>query len=171
MSSDSATNSINSSCRLFTFSFKRNPATSSGPPLGITWQYEEMGTYDLNEYENQRTRRTLNSELILPRPIRQKILLDCGYTKKEIIKCTKSARLAREARIDCLTWQQFEEWHILFEWVKRRYNRFRTGVSKEAEQTLLWTKASQYEFTNYKKSAVELSDEEPSSIATSNMSD
>lgn len=144
--------------------------------MAITWQYEEMGTCDLNEYENQRTRRTLKSELQMPRPIRQRILLDCGYTKKEIIKCTKTTRLAREARRDSLTWQQFEEFHIFFEWVKRRYKRFRTGLSKEAEQALLWSQAREYDIKNNKKSDVDPpqppeEEEEPLSVATTSMSD
>merc|ERR1712232_675180 len=34
-----------------------NPSCSKGPPLSITWEYEDMGTIDLAEFEEMRPSR------------------------------------------------------------------------------------------------------------------
>jgi hypothetical protein len=43
--------------------------------------------------------------------------------------------------------QDFEEWHEAFEFLSRRFRRFRKGITKEKEQELLWEQAHHYQTT------------------------
>jgi hypothetical protein len=40
--------------------------------------------------------------------------------------------------------QEFEEWHIAFEAVRKRLRRIRRGVSKKREEEMLWEQATTF---------------------------
>eukprot|EP00536_Pseudo-nitzschia_multiseries_P003979 jgi/Psemu1/186900/e_gw1.63.36.1 len=65
-----------------------NPSVTSGPALGIGWNYypEEDETFSLENFEGTRehARRHSMEDLALPRYERENILRSLGYSQKEI---------------------------------------------------------------------------------------
>ena len=64
-----------------------NPSVSSGPAVGIGWKFEEMEKkITLDEYEEHRLpfRCLSRDDLVLHRDERTKIVVDAGFSKKEL---------------------------------------------------------------------------------------
>mmetsp|Transcript_10627 Transcript_10627/g.18673 ORF Transcript_10627/g.18673 Transcript_10627/m.18673 type:complete len:205 (-) Transcript_10627:80-694(-) len=71
-----------------------NPS-SNGPPIGIGWVYDSKDTVkiDLNIYEcAQEGNRRQKKELIIPPHVREAMLREAGYSRKEIARACKLAR-------------------------------------------------------------------------------
>jgi hypothetical protein len=78
-----------------------NPATSSGPPVGLGWDYSPEDTIilDLETYESyQCDARRSKRELAIPSEVRHEMLLDEGYSRQEIAKVVREIRKIRERR-------------------------------------------------------------------------
>ena len=119
----------------------RHPATTHGPPLGIGWQYEEKGSFNLEDYENARRRRLNQYQLLVPSNKREEMLMNSGHSMKEISEVMKKIEKSRRQRQSTLIMQEFEDWYAFVELCKRRYKRWKTGISKQREQELLWENA------------------------------
>ena len=87
-----------------------NPSCSRGPPISISWDYNDIGSIDLQEFEEMRPTRRYHGELIIPLSIRKEILLSSGYSPLQItnlvetvnnckLQRAKSAR-SRSVRFD-----------------------------------------------------------------------
>ena len=61
-----------------------NPATSSGPSIGLDWSYKELGPQSLWEDTELRS-----GEFRLSSREREEILEDCGDSRKEIVKAVR----------------------------------------------------------------------------------
>jgi hypothetical protein len=90
-----------------------NPATSSGPSLGIGWHYDEIMSVNVLEREimTKSTRRNAR-QLILPRKIREDMLQDLGYTSKDVaraIRLNLKVKNQRKQTIQNLAHQKMEE--------------------------------------------------------------
>lgn len=76
-----------------------NPSVSSGPPLTIAWDFDELGTIPLEEYENHRPARRSADQMTIPKMERLKILENTGISRSEIEKVVKEVNIARTQRL------------------------------------------------------------------------
>lgn len=78
-----------------------NPAVTSGPSIGLGWDYAlEDEEYSLDEFESSRvSNRRDSSSLLLPRHVREDMLLSLGYSQREIAdSIRKIARLKNQRK-------------------------------------------------------------------------
>ena len=140
-----------------------NPATTHGPPLTLDWQYEDVSPIKVDEYEENRAPRRITDQMMIPGNAREAILLtQTPTTKKQIQNMISQVRSSRYKRQSTVAMQDFEEWHEAFEFISRRFRRFRKGLTKEKEQELLWEQARHYNFSKQDEVATALSEEENS---------
>jgi hypothetical protein len=120
-----------------------NPATTHGPPLSIDWAYNKAGTFQLDDYESTRPPRRISQQMLVPGFIREEILMDqTNVTKRQINATIAAIQVDRHRRQICVAMQEFEEWHIPLETIRRRLRRFKKGISKQREEELLWENAA-----------------------------
>jgi len=122
-----------------------NPATTKGPPLSIGWEYREAGEFDVEEYEDatQNTRRS-KEEILVPSKTREEMLSVGeinGPTREEMKEVMDEIRLERSRRQMTVAMQEYEAYAIVWEFLRRRWRRLRSGVSKKEEEKLLWKNA------------------------------
>ena len=123
-----------------------NPATTHGPPLTLDWEYEDVASIKVDDYEAQRAPRRITEQMMIPGTARENILLtQTPTTKQQIQSMVSQVRSSRHRRQSTVAMQDFEEWHEAFEFVSRRFRRFRKGLTKEREQELLWEQAHHYQ--------------------------
>ena len=65
-----------------------NPSTSCGPSLELDWTAQDSTTFSLDEYEAMRYQRRSKFQLIMPGSMRKSLLLESGYTMREIQEMT-----------------------------------------------------------------------------------
>ena len=92
--------------RLYDRDLDFNPSTSTGPSIGLSWRYKDLPAISLGgEHLDNRHHRSTR-QLILSRDERENILIDCGYSRREISQATRSnsrARLQRKETLNRLT--------------------------------------------------------------------
>merc|ERR1711862_858236 len=76
-----------------------NPSCSRGPPLTIGWVYDEVGSVELEEFEEYRPPRRCGSQMIVPFRKREEILEFIGYTPTEIRIAVQDVNVSRNLRI------------------------------------------------------------------------
>jgi hypothetical protein len=72
-----------------------HPSTSSGPSVGLGWRYTERLPEKLS---NKETVRRRNRHFILDRKVRNEMLRDLGYTKKEISQAERVNEKIKDQR-------------------------------------------------------------------------
>jgi len=90
----------------------------------------------------------------LPGQQRERIILEqTNATKVEILENEDRLFRIRQQRRHsaALAESGIDDWNYFIECIKRRYRRFKSGISKQQEQALLWEKAKDY-WTNHKLS-------------------
>lgn len=132
---------------LFSFHcIHRHPETIKGPPIGIDWKYQEVGTFDLEEFETQQKNSNhivrRRWRLLIPAKVREALLIECGATEEEMNAVVAEVRKHQQQRRESFESQDLESWFLLKETCKRRFRRWKTGVSKQREQELLWETAA-----------------------------
>merc|ERR1711933_80784 len=77
-----------------------NPWVSPGPAVGLGWDYHDIPTkFDIMEFESTRAlQRRSYYELIMPKHQRETILLNMGYSRRELTKNTKRNDIARRQK-------------------------------------------------------------------------
>jgi len=75
-----------------------NPAGRKGVPLSIEWDSLNERKFDIDAYEESRPLRRAASQLVIPSSVREMMLRNGGYSRKEIQQATKSVNLIRIAR-------------------------------------------------------------------------
>ena len=75
-----------------------NPSCSSGPPLCMSWNYNDIGSVDVEEFEMMRPPRRYYSEMIIPSRLREEILYHAGHSVLEISDAVKSVALYKSDR-------------------------------------------------------------------------
>jgi hypothetical protein len=129
--------------REYSLCLGNNPATTHGPPLSIDWDYNEAGTFQVDDYETTRPPRRISKSMIVPGFVREEILLDqTDATKKQVNATITAVQADRHRRQMTIAKQEFEEWHIALETIGRRMRRFKKGISKQREEELLWENAA-----------------------------
>ena len=106
-------------CRFSTLTVREYPrilgdnVTVMGPPISLSWEYEDESVYDLEEYliAVQDSKR-IQAELKIPSMHRDMMLRESGYSRKEIQTACKKSTIARNQRkrtIETLKLQPLEE--------------------------------------------------------------
>jgi hypothetical protein len=76
-----------------------NPAVTSGPAVGIGWKFKRGGSLHVDDWELQRGGNLRRStELLIPRPMREKMLKNAGYDQKQIAEAVRIIRKAKDRR-------------------------------------------------------------------------
>ena len=76
-----------------------NPSSSSGPPVTIDWDYNELSSVSLDDYEQHRGPRRSNHQMRMNRMYRTQILCDsAGHTEDEILKVKYDCKKIRKQR-------------------------------------------------------------------------
>jgi hypothetical protein len=79
----------------------------------------------------------------VPGFVREEILLDqTDATKKQVNATITAVQVDRHRRQMSIAMQEFEEWHIALETIRRRLRRFKKGILKQWEEELLWENAA-----------------------------
>lgn len=103
-----------------------NPAVSHGPPLTIGWEYEDVATLPVEDYETHRGDRRSNDQMQIPGKKRELLLLnETKNTSREINAMITKVRANRSQRQSTVALLEFEEWYSFFETVGRRFRRVR----------------------------------------------
>ena len=79
--------------------------------------------------------------------IRERMLLvggSDGPTRNELRLVLNEVRLSQSRRQRTVAMQEFEKYAILCETLGRRWRRWRTGITKQKEEELLWENAKKY---------------------------
>mmetsp|Transcript_27575 Transcript_27575/g.51741 ORF Transcript_27575/g.51741 Transcript_27575/m.51741 type:complete len:148 (-) Transcript_27575:437-880(-) len=61
-----------------------SPSISYGCPLEIDWEEQCHYSVDVEEYEETRPPRRIRDQLAMPGELREEVLLESGYTKRQI---------------------------------------------------------------------------------------
>jgi len=116
-------------------------------PLGEENDNSNSSEHTLSEEQM----RQLSAHWLKIQPLtareREKIILHhTNCTRAEIEDNERVLRKARRQRQHSMASAEsgIDEWHIIIEFIKRRFRRFRSGISKEKEQELLWEAAQEY---------------------------
>ena len=90
--------------REFNIELGDNPSCSVGPPLTIGWQYYDVSSSDVDDFEETRPPRRCKRQMIIPSSVRADILTDVGYSLKDILevidtidKCKKLRKKSRSS--------------------------------------------------------------------------
>ena len=130
----------------------RHPDTTQGPPIGIDWLYQKMGTFNLDEFEANRRKASRrrydrqrekgNKAFLIPPKVREALLIETGTTKADMRAAVREVQTCQQQRRESKEAQGSEDWLLIKEACKRRYRRWKSGVSKKREQELLWERAA-----------------------------
>ena len=103
-----------------------NPSTSSGPPIGLGWEFipEDTTRIDLDLYERgcDGLRRS-GSKLILPRDLREKMLREVGYSRSEISNAIRNVTKVKKRRNISFQNHKYDPINERLETVKFRVRR------------------------------------------------
>lgn len=117
-----------------------NPAVSSGPPLGIGWQYRKMNkqmSVDAWEERRQDNRRYL-TDLMTSRHDRTRLLQDLGYSSSDLAVSIREVMRVKNSRKKTFHNLQFEKLEELIEKISKSFLSIATlGLAKRKERQLL----------------------------------
>jgi hypothetical protein len=74
-----------------------NPACTTGPSVGLGWEYVEED-FDIEDYEMDRGRLRRTNELLLNRAQREKLVRDLGYTERDIAAAVRGGNKIKSRR-------------------------------------------------------------------------
>jgi hypothetical protein len=118
-----------------------NPSVSSGPPIGLGWDYEVKCFLDITDYEEHRPPRRSRSQLNIPATVRHKMLRET-FSIQDVNRATKLSNIGRHQRKTSFAMQDMEETLIMVESAKRRVKRlFSNRTTREQELESLWIMA------------------------------
>ena len=75
-----------------------NPSCTCGPSVGIGWRYSEEELLSVSDWESWRETERMPNRLILSREVREELLLDLGYTDKEIAAAVRDVIKSKNKR-------------------------------------------------------------------------
>jgi len=81
-----------------------NPSCTSGPPLGLGWRFARERHYQIDGFELHRMRsRRDKTGLVLPRQVRERMLLELGYDRMEVAKAVRLTIRSQHQRKQTVT--------------------------------------------------------------------
>jgi len=115
-----------------------NPACLTGAPLALGWDVLSEHSLEVVAYEDARPPRRTGRSMIVPKPQREKWLLQAGYSRKELTALTKPVNIARHQRKTTVATMGLSTIETVKEslWRKTR-NVLSGGAHKRAEREYL----------------------------------
>lgn len=127
-----------------------NPSCSSGAPISLGWNFVEIGVFPFDEFEKSRDkncddmdksvhgkRRTVIADTVLSRTEREKLLMDHGFSRKEIAEATKinvKIKNNRRQTVNNLKFQKAEEFiEVIRRYLRRAMKRGKKGVDVDKQ--------------------------------------
>lgn len=105
-------------------------ATSSGPPVGIGWEYDQEIILDVDQYETCIGPRRTRQEFTIDPFTRGCMLRDVGYSRQEIAEAAKRVRKERGRQRLSLQMQRFDFVIERVESVKCGVKRISTALKR-----------------------------------------
>jgi hypothetical protein len=101
------------SVRIYERILSANPSCTSGPPVGIGWNYAPEKHYLLDAFELHRMgNRRSKAKLLLTRSVRESMLLELGYKQQDLaqaVRITIRSKNQRKQTVNNLGIAKFEE--------------------------------------------------------------
>jgi hypothetical protein len=79
-----------------------NPSCTSGPSVGIGWRHTQEELLSVNEWESWRETERQPDRLVLCREEREDMLLDLGYTEKDIAAAVRKNVKSKDKRLQTI---------------------------------------------------------------------
>jgi hypothetical protein len=115
-----------------------NPASSCGPSISMGWEHESEVSVPIDAYEENRGPRRRGREMIIPVQLREEILRNAGYSRAEIMKCTRDINIARGQRRRTYDTLHLQSIQLLTERITRKaWNVLTLGEHKRKERAIL----------------------------------
>ena len=76
-----------------------NPSCTRGPPLTIGWDFDDVGSVQLEEFEEYRPPRRVGGQMHIPFDARQEMLEQIGYSPLDIRTAVQECNVARYNRM------------------------------------------------------------------------
>lgn len=127
-----------------------NPSCSAGPPMSIGWEHSlDDVIIAIDEYEEQNPYRRAPSELLLPRMVREKMLKEEGFTRKEMNSAAKHGLLHKNSRRKSVSRLHLD---VMEERIEGALRKARKSLfpfkSKSQKDLLMWENASKGKITS-----------------------
>mmetsp|Transcript_17565 Transcript_17565/g.24764 ORF Transcript_17565/g.24764 Transcript_17565/m.24764 type:complete len:290 (+) Transcript_17565:145-1014(+) len=116
-----------------------NPAVSTGAPLTIDWDYQQVDKVQIDEYESKRPARRSYVQMAIPKRHREELLVENGCTRREILKRVKEVNLSRLNRRRTVEMLHQTQVQVRVEKMKRGLKNMLTRNKKREKA---WIKAS-----------------------------
>mmetsp|Transcript_25983 Transcript_25983/g.29728 ORF Transcript_25983/g.29728 Transcript_25983/m.29728 type:complete len:207 (+) Transcript_25983:90-710(+) len=119
-----------------------NPSVSSGPAIGLGWEYNDLPTFKLNTFERNHPPRRTKIEFQIPRHIREEMLREFGFSRGELAAAVKAINISKRQRQASVASQEVECTRLAFEWTVRKLKKIiRLRSSYQIEEARLWKNA------------------------------
>lgn len=117
-----------------------NPSVSSGPPIGLGWDFEVLDAVEISKYEELRPPRRIRSELNIPASMRRTMLCE-EFSLADVNRVTKLSNLGRNQRRSTSALQEIEATVIFMESAKRKIKRWVKRKTTREEMEEVWLAA------------------------------
>ena len=124
--------------REYEFDLCDNPSCSLGPAIGLGWNYEVCNKQQLDEYEALRPPARPKCEMKMTRDVREKIVANSKFSKKEITKFTLMKARIADGRMKTKENMPFSHFEEKIEGAKRKFKRIVFFKEKDAELKKIW---------------------------------
>ena len=123
-------------------------SVTKGPPITIEWNHSAEETHDLETYESIRsTDRRLQKQMKIPPSLRTDILINHGYSRKEIREVSKEATVIRRARLRSIETLHKDKMDEKVEVMRRMlWKPFKSKKQRDEERLMKEFYASDEEF-------------------------
>ena len=103
-----------------------NPEVGLGCPIGLSWEYHELATEEIDAYESSRGQRKSSTQMRLHPTTRHRMMLAAGASKEEIKTATKEAAKVQRRRVCTANLDFLPLWtrtELLLQSLKRKLKR------------------------------------------------
>lgn len=148
-----------------------NPSVSRGPPLTIDWDPMTHLEFDFLQLQDAKMPSRGQAEMFVPLFVRERMLKNAGYSRKEIMKMVKDVNISRIQRRKTIANLKYHKLELGVEKVKRKLTKvFR---SKEKDGLLEWSTlhAMQNEYGSSHGSIIDPLENENKLVFSENISD
>lgn len=81
-----------------------NPSVSAGAPMSIGWEYNDPDVLSVDEYESTRPPRRAHHEMVVPRSVRQDLLMnEWGYSRSQLASAVRDSNRTKTQRRTTVT--------------------------------------------------------------------
>jgi hypothetical protein len=85
-----------------------NPSVSSGPPVTIDWEHQDVKECDLSYYEEGKPEKRSKAQMLLPAEVREAWMRDQGYARSEMLEVGKEINRIKKGRSAAISQQKRE---------------------------------------------------------------